>query len=257
MARKFYRKLIDPKGHIYAVEIPHDCDPESLEEILIASQEGIIKLQGYLLEGEANYRSPSDNQEILNSKKIYSFYKRIEVPVEKAEEFREVMSHLIEESKKSRINKVKVTEFEGKKILRDERGYYINWSVPCHICGTSIDGIKRLSMNDGVFTRAQAFLPFDHLVQQYRPGSKLRTCGSCSPVSLTPSEANLPFPTVEEVKVEALKEAVEAEKEVVKAKVTREKDFTDELLALLDPKSTVDPLFIKGAMFWYLKSQKK
>lgn len=255
MARLFNRKLMDAKSNQWCVAIPADVDPESLEEIMIGAREGIVKLLGYKLDGDAYYKLPSDNSEIVGGNKTFSFFKKLEVNGVAQEDFAEVMQHLIAESRKSKIGKVRVTTFEGKPIEKDDRGFFIKWDIPCHMCEKPIVGVRRLSMNSGEFTRAQAFAPFDRGVVSYRPGSKYRVCGTCAPKHLSPQEAGLPFPTVEEVKQEVYQ--AEVVKEEIKAKVPRVKTFEDELLELVDPKSSIDPLFIKGAMYWYLKSQKK
>jgi hypothetical protein len=251
MARKFTRKLIDKKGNCYCVEIPHDVNPESIEDIMIASQEGIVKLQAYKLDGDT-YRLPNDNSEIFNGVKVFSFYKKLNVfdmPDLKQEEFGTVMQHLIAEARNQKINKMRLTEFEGKPVKQDSRGYYLDWSVPCEMCRKNIEGVRRLSMNDGQFTRAQSFVAKDSKVTQYRPGSKLRVCGDCSPTHLTPEEAGLPFPTVEEVTA-----PVEVKREPVEV-VTRPKtkDPLQELIELTNYKSDIPLEYLKGYVNGVLK----
>lgn len=255
MARLFTRKLIDTKGNQWCLSIPADVNPESLEEIMIGAREGIVKLLGYRLEGDAFYKLPADNSEIVGGNKTFSFYKKVEVVGVDQKDFAEVMQHLLTEARKSKIGKARVTTFEGKPIEKDERGFFIKWDVPCHMCEKPIVGVRRLSMSDGQFTRAQAFVAFDKGAISYRPGSKYRVCGACAPKHLTPEEAGINAPTVEEVKQEIYQ--AEVVKEEIKAKIPKEKDPLQELMDLVDPKSTVDPLFVKGAMYWYLKSQKK
>jgi hypothetical protein len=167
------------------------------------------------------------------------------------------MQTLIDKAKESKIGRPKVTTWEGKLIQFDSRGPYIEWSVPCNVCGVTINGIKRISQSEGQYTRSQAFTPFDSKVEQLRPGSKLKVCSSCTPVHITPQEANLPFPTVEEVKMEEQKASTEAAKEEVKAKVRVKKDSLDELLDLAKPGSEVDPMFLRGMVYGVLKTLKE
>jgi len=256
MARELNRKLCDTKGHQWAISVAPDFNADNIEDIILAAHEGLAKLIGYRLDGEECWRLP-DNTELPSLKKQVSFFKKMDITGVSQEDFAATMQILIDKSRESKIGKAKVTEWEGKKIKEDPRGPYIDWAIPCHMCHKEILGTKRLSQSDGVITRSQMFQAFEPGVVQYRPGSKLRVCSTCAPKHLSPAEANLPFPTVEEVKVEALKEAVEAEKEVVKAKVTRRKEGLDELLELAKPGSDVDPMFLRGMVYGVLKTLKE
>lgn len=260
--RNLYRKLQDQKGNLYALEIPGDVGADDLTDILTASNEGLVTLRGYKLVEEDVYRTPADNQEIPNSKKAFTFYSTIKVPLERMKDFRETMQALIEKAKGSYINKPKVTTWKGSPILFDERGAYVEAQVPCDVCDIKIEGVKRLSVGpDGSYSREQAFTAFDKRVTQLRPGSPRKVCGACSPVHLKPRDIGLDVPTVEEVvkqeKIEERKLAIEAKQEEVKALVRAKKQtIEDELLDLAKPGSDVDPVFLKGALYFYLKSQK-
>ena len=256
MPRELTRKLVDNKGHLWCLAIPsEDVNADSVVEIIHAAHDGIVRLLGYKLDGDEGYRLPADNSIVQNAK-AFSFFKRLPVEGVEQEDFAEAMQALIDKAKESKIGKPKVTTWEGKPILFDERGPYIKWALPCNMCEKPIDGIKRISQSEGQYTRSQAFTPFDDKVVQLRPGSKHKVCSSCAPTHLHPSEAGLPFPTVEEVKVEAQIKAVEAEKEEVKAVVSRKKDVLDELMDLAKPNSDIDPVFLKGMLYGYLKANK-
>lgn len=257
MARELNRKLVDSKGHQWCLAVPSaDVDADNVAEILNAVHDGIVRLLGYKLDGDEGYRLPADNSLIQNPKS-FSFFKKVSVEGVDQTDFAEAMQALIDKAKESKIGKPKVTTWEGKLIQFDPRGPYIEWSIPCNVCGVTINGIKRISQSEGQYTRSQAFTPFDSKVEQLRPGSKLKVCSSCAPKHLHPSEIGLNVPTVEEVKVEALKEAVEAEKEVVKAKTSVKKSLTDEMLEMVKPNSEVDPQFLKGMMYFFLKANKE
>ena len=257
MARELNRKLVDKNNHAWCLAIPsEDVNPDSVVEIIHAAHDGIVRLLGYRLEGDEGYRLPADNSLVHNAK-AFSFFKKLAVEGVEQEDFAEAMQTLIDKAKESKIGRPKVTTWEGKPIQMDQRGPYIEWSIPCNMCGTSIEGIKRISQSEGQYTRSQAFTPYDDKVEQLRPGSKLKVCSGCVPKHLTPSEANLPFPTVEEVKIEEQIKAVEAEKEVVKVRATRRKEGLDELMELAKPGSDVDPVFLRGMLYGVLKTLKE
>lgn len=259
MPRELNRKITDSKGHQWAISLPPDFDADNIEDVVLAMHEGLAKIVGYKLDGEESWRLP-DNTELGTLKKQTSFFKKMNLGNVSQEDFSEAVQKLIDRARESKIGKAKITEWEGQPIKFDHRGPYIDASVPCNICEKPIKGIKRLSQSDGVYTRAQMMIPSDPKAIQMRPGSKLKVCGECAPKHLHPSEAGLPFPTVQEVVIQKKEEAqiaaVEAEEIKVKVKAAIKKDVLGELLAMAQPTSQIDPIFLKGMLYGYLKSSK-
>lgn len=245
---KLHRKLLDSKGNVWVLEIPSDVNADSVEDILIAAHEGIVKLMAYCLDGDV-FRAPSDSVEIKGGKRSYNFFKKLSLDGVSEEEFSAAMKTMLDKAKESHINKIRVSEYDGIKVLTDSRGPYIPWVVNCKNCEAPIKGIRRLSTVDGEFTRAQTFVADDKKVQLYRPGSKFRLCPDCA------VQIHTPPPTEEPEAPELTPEPVEEE---AKAKTpTKPKDVMDELLALSRPNSGVDATWLKGCLYGVLRSRGK
>lgn len=255
----FYRKLVDRAGNIYCVEIPQDVDPESPEDILIASQDGIIKLLAYKLETDAVYRAPINNEEV--SAKKYTFYKKLFVaellPNLSQQEFGALMEAMIAKAREQRINKVRLTQFEGRPVEQDTKGYFVRKSIECEGCSKELKGIQRLSMNgEGTdFTRLQMFEPEDTKAVRLRPGARKMLCSSCAPHSVpipdpaVPQKADVELIETNEDKLitETPTEAPRIVPEVIKTKVNTKGSIDNEkALKRILERQDMNPEMFKG-----------
>lgn len=234
---RFNRKLIDKQGNIYCVEIPPDVDPENTEEVLLAAQEGIIKLLAYKLVGDV-YRRPADNVELENGGKSFTFYKKVNVfevmPSLTQEDFGQIIEKMLAGSRNQRINKVRLTTFEGKEVFQDQRGYYIKRVTPCALCEAEITGTQRLSMNGEEFTRAQMFEADDPKVKRHRPGSKKLICAKCAPIQIALPELQPQNPEAEVEHMHILQAMEPPKVEVEKPKVDKNKRAMQKILQQTD-----------------------
>lgn len=257
--RDFSRKLVDKEGNQYAITIPPDVNPDSVQDILVAIHDGIVKLMGYQLVGDV-FRLP-DNVESPDGGKAFVFYKKIRVYDEQPdldpEDFGEALKELLDQARNYKINRAEIKTFEGKEVHKDARGYYLRHGYDCvgEGCDRKVWGVQRLSMRDGAISRAQVFIPEDKGAARARPGSKSWLCSHCAPKSI-------PIPEEFQVKVTEQLELPKIDSEpieVVEKVVGRGKPDDDlrELLKLSDWKSEVPLEFFKGYVYGVLKNRLK
>ena len=260
MAKDLYRKLVDKQGNEYAVTLPSDVNAEDITDIMVATHEQLVKLKAYKLAGDV-WRE-ADNVECADGGKAVSFYKKIHVfsvwPELNQEDFGSAVQTLLEQARNYRINRVVITSYEGKPVLKDSRGYYLKRTVSCigESCQHTIEGTQRLSMSDGVISRAQAFVPFDLAAARAREGSKSWLCPACAPRSVA-----IPILESQEVSLKAPRlpsEPLEVRESTLTlpsiCKLEKEDDLT-ELLMLTDWKSEVPLEYLKGYIHGVLKAR--
>ncbi|BCS54108.1 hypothetical protein [Geobacter sp. SVR] len=258
MARELFRRLVDKEGNSYYVAIPSDVNVDNFEDVMLGMHQNIVRLQGYKLASEGTIRLP-DNTE--TDGKALTFHKKLHVydefPGVDPKDFADAIHVAFERARQQSINRPEITTYEGKPIIKDATGAYINWSVTCYGCGKELKGRRPISYRDGVPTRAQMFVPEDSGVTQYRPGSKLKLCPACSvksvpiPEVAAPVEAQPPFLPAQEAQASPVEEP--------KLKIRVEKlDLDDDLRELMDlagPKSQVSPEYLKGVVYGMMRAR--
>lgn len=249
------RKLIDAKDNVFVVQIPLDVNPDKVEDILLAAQEGIVKFLAYKLKGDV-YKDPEHN-ELGDAAKGYNapFWKKLLVydPDQQVtdEEFAKAMEALLKitKDKASKIGKVRVTSWFDHPVEYNKQGFpFIRWNIPCSAegCGNKITGIRPLSSDEkGNITRPQQFHPDSKEAQRVRQGSKNWLCPHCAVKHIPPPEPEeIPAPVKEvEVKVAAKPPAAP-------------RDIFDTLIDLSKPGSATDPVYFMGLVHGMLLGRK-
>jgi len=263
--RDLTRRLIDQQGNAYFVSIPPDVNAEHIEDVLLCLHQGIVKLQGYKLATEKEYRL-ADGEE--TDGRGFTFHKKVAVfdqfPGLDPKDFSDAVKDALDRAREQKINRAVVTTWEGKPIKKDTKGVYIDWAVNCHACGKEIKGRRPISFSDGFPTRAQMFVADDPKVTQYKPGSKARLCAGCSVTSLTPEEAGIKVPdqppAIELVKPdrEPVVEPVGAPQAGLQAAANIQLSplEVDQLLQMSSYDSNVPPEYLKGLLHGILLAKK-
>lgn len=261
--RDLTRRLIDQQGNAYFVAIPPDVNADHIEDILLCMHQGIVKLQGYKLATEKEYRLADGTE---TDGRGFTFHKKVLVfeqfPGLDPKDFSDAVKDALDRAREQRINRAAVTTWEGKPIKKDGKGVYIDWVVPCHACGKDIKGRRPISFSDGFPTRAQMFVADDPKVTQYKPGSKARLCSSCSVTSLTPEEAGIKVPAQQAVWA-AEEPALNAEPPPALLKTVNEVAVAhlttvelEQLLKMSSYDSDVPPEYLKGLVHGILLAKK-
>lgn len=253
----FARKLVDSQDNLYVVEMPLDINPQSVEDIMLGAQEGLVKLRAYRLKGDV-YRTP-DNQIMGEDAKAFNapFYKKLLVydPDQSIseEEFQKGMLALLDKHKKdsSKIGKVRVTSWHNNDVFYDEKEQpYIKKELPCAAkgCEVSITGRQSLSLDlDGNITRPQQFRPDDSGVTRARRGSKRLFCSRCSVKHIEPPAPPTPAPVSEEPATPPIEKKVEKKPA---------KDAFEVMAELAKPGSAIDPQYFMGYVYGVLSARK-
>lgn len=257
-------RLIDKQSNEYYVTVPSDVNQDSIEDILLAMHQGIVKLQGYKLISEAVYRLPDTRE---TDGRSFKFYKKVYVyqvfPDVDEKDFSDAIADLLDKARAMKINKPVITTIEGKPIKKDGKGSaYIDWSVKCAACNTDIKGKRPVSYSDGIPSRAQMFEPTDPAVSRVKPGSKLRLCPSCTIKTIPLPEVQAAYEetlvVTEDKPIITMEAPVKPSDSVLKERNTMipptlKKDL-EELLALSRHDSGVSLEYFKGMVYGVVKS---
>lgn len=186
------RKLVDSEGNQYMFEVAPDADAHSVADVLMAHDQQLAKLIAFKLRNDV--WKDLNHAPIGPAAARYSHPAYKLVVTDKQEEFSVRMKRVldVQRERNERINRPKVTHYQGAKIQHDANGAYVVREQRCHAnggCKNVIVGVQRIGMEDGKVKYAQTFTPTTEGAVRVREGSKYFFCPECAPRRIDPEMA--------------------------------------------------------------------